>query len=148
MSELLTSQSLVLLVIKMLRGVAVALGLTPIAALTLGSAVRTDDLEYQATSSRPLRVATRSAGTMVSPPLCGRSSPVGLRCTRWSEPRVKLCSRISPFGWKRLSFHTMLTVPNRLLTANLGKSFAGNRLEPGMNAVSMEITFALLRRTG
>src|SRR5258708_30048266 len=148
MSELLTSQSLVLLVMNTLRGVAVVLGLTPIAALTLVFAVRGDDLEYQATSSRPLRLATRSPGRKARPPLCGRSSTVGLGCTSPSDPSLKLCSKMSPFGWKRASFHTMLTVLNRWLTASLGKSLCGNRRLPGMNAASIDVTFTLLRRAG
>src|SRR5260221_8556434 len=55
---------------------------------------------------------------------------------------------MSPFGWKRASFHTMLTVLNRWLTASLGKSLCGNRRLPGMNAASIDVTFTLLRRAG
>src|SRR6266567_9384452 len=148
MSELSCSQFVALFVIVMLRGVRVAAGLTPIAALTPVIDVAVDGLEYQATSSRPFRVATRSAGNMVRPPRCGRSSTVGDRCTRESDPSLKLCSMTSPYGWSRVSFHTMLTVSCRLLTASLGKSLPGNRRSPGMNAESSDVTFTLLRRAG
>src|SRR5262252_4624437 len=128
MSELLMSQFDVLLVMVMLLGVRVAAGLTPIAALTEVSAVPTDALEYQTTSRLPLLFATRRPGRNASPPRCARSSVVGLCCTRFSEPSLKLCSKMSPFGWWRASFHTMLTVRCGLLTAIRGKSLPGNRL--------------------
>src|SRR5215472_2527954 len=111
MSELLTSQLLVLLVMVMLRGVAVPLGLTPTAILTLVRAFLTDAQEYQATSSLPLWFAVRTAGRKARPPAC-RSSTTGLLCTSLSVPSLKLCSKMSPLGWKRASLHTMLTVPN------------------------------------
>src|SRR5262249_32895720 len=128
MSELLTSQFDVLLVIVMLRGVLVVLGLTPIAARTEVSPVPADALEYQATSRLPLLLATRSAGRNARPPRCTRATVTGLCCTRCSEPSLKLCSKMSPFRWRRASFHTMLTVPRGLLTAIRGKSLSGNRL--------------------
>src|SRR5712692_697224 len=98
MSESLASQFDVLLVTVTLLGVLVASGLTPIADLTAVLTVVVDALEYQATSSRPLLVATRSAGMNVTPARCARSSTVGVRCTRFSEPSLKLCSMMSPFG--------------------------------------------------
>src|SRR5215469_5765679 len=120
MSELLTSQFDVLLVMVRLLGVRVVLGLTPIAALIAVSAVPADGLEYQATSRLPLLFATRRPGRNATPPRCARSS--------FTEPSLKLCSKMSPCGWWRASFHTMLTVPCRLLTAIRGKSLSGNRL--------------------
>src|SRR5215472_2445861 len=127
-SELLTSQFDVLLVMVMLLGVLVVLGLTPMAALTAVSAVPADGLEYQATSRLPLLLATRRPGRNATPPRCARSSVTGLCCTRFNEPSLKLCSKMSPCGWWRASFHTMLTVWRRLLTAIRGKSLSGNRL--------------------
>src|SRR5262249_28796228 len=112
----------------MLPGVLVANGLMPTAALTPVNVVRADGREYQATSSRPFLFATRRAGNIDRPPPCGRSSTVGPFSTRASDRSLKLSIMMSPFGWLRVSFHTMVTVPNLLLTASLGKSLAGNRL--------------------
>src|SRR5215813_11717524 len=121
MSELFCSQFEDLLVMVMFRGVAVARGLTPIAALTLVRDVPPDGLEYQATSRRPFLFDTRRAGNIVRPPPCARSSLVGLRCTFVSVPSRKLCLYTSPFGCARVSFHTMLTVLLLLLTPSRSK---------------------------
>src|SRR5215469_10402688 len=125
MSEFVVSQLDGRLVIVTLAGVLVAAGDTPIAPTTLVHAVPVEDREYQVTSSRPSAFATRSAGRNVTPPPCGASSVVGNRCTRLSEPTLKLCIKMSPFRWCLTSFQTMLTSPNRLLTAILGKSWSG-----------------------
>src|SRR5215472_12996190 len=128
MSEELTSQSEAALVIRRFGGVAVVTGLTPTAAPTLVLAVVADARVYHVTSNRPELLGVRSAGRKDSPPLCGWSSRTGLAWTGLSEFLSKLCRRMSPKGWNRASFQTMLTVPNLPLTASRGKSLAGNRL--------------------
>src|SRR5262252_4209884 len=117
-----------MLVIRRFGGVAVVTGLTPTAAATLVLAVVTDARVYHVTSSRPESLGVRSAGRNDNPPLCGWSSITGVAWTGLSEFWLKLCIRMSPKGWNRASFQTMLTVPNLLLTASRGKSLPGNRL--------------------
>src|SRR5215471_3544500 len=118
MSDVLVSQFEATLVIWTLDGgVLVVSGLTPSAPSTLVFAVVGVAREYQVTSSRPAAVAVRSAGNMCRPPEAGRSRTTGCAWTGPSEVLLKLCSRMSPSGWKRVSFQTMLTVPKRSLTA-------------------------------
>src|SRR6516165_8200328 len=119
MSDVELSQSEAMLVIRTLDdGVLVMSGLTPSAPSTLVLAVVGVEREYQVTSSRPAAVAVRSAGNMCKPPEAGRSRTTGCAWTGASEAVWKLCSRMSPSGWKRVSFQTMLTVPKRSLTAS------------------------------
>src|SRR5215472_1347273 len=150
MSELSLSQFDGTLVIVMLdAGGLVARGFTPSTARTLVSEVLTDARENQDTSSRPSAVAVRSAGIRLSPPPCGVSSTTGALCTGRSERRPKLCSRMSPAAWKRVSFHTMLTVPARWLTATRGKSLGrDDGRKPGRTAVSIEVTGTATRAAG
>src|SRR5690349_6641195 len=129
MTDTLVSQFEATLVTRTLDGgVLVVSGLTPSAPSTLVLAVADVEREYQVTSSRPAAVAVRSAGNMFRPPEAGRSRTTGCAWTGPSEVVWKLCSRMSPSGWKRVSFQTMLTVPYRSLTASRGKSLTGNRL--------------------
>src|SRR5215831_3556881 len=129
MTEVALSQFDATLVIRTLaRGPVLVRGLTPMAASTLVFGVGADAREYQATSSSPALVAVRTAGNMCTPPEAGRSSTTGTAWTGRSEPRRKLSSRMSPSGWKRASFHAMLTVPYRSLTASRGKSLEEPRL--------------------
>src|ERR1041385_1164903 len=101
-------------------GVAVVTGLMPVAASTPVSEVETAAREYHDTSSRPLAVAVRSAGNMLSPPPCGWSSRTGLAWTGRSVLLLKLCIRMSPNGWNLASFQTMDTVWYLSLTATRG----------------------------
>src|SRR5215467_1743182 len=111
MSELLVSQFEATLVIRTLDGGAlVVTGLSPSTPSTLVFAAVGVEREYQVTSSRPAAVAVRSAGIMCRPPEAGRSRTTGCAWTGASEDLWKLCSRMSPSGWKRVSFQTMLTV--------------------------------------
>src|SRR5215467_10761786 len=99
MIEVALSQFDATLVIRTLElGAVLASGLTPRAASTLVIAVAADAREYQATSSSPALVAVRIAGNMCTPPEAGRSSTTGAAWTGCSDPRWKLCSRISPSG--------------------------------------------------
>src|SRR5690242_12171310 len=128
MTEVALSQFDATLVIRTLaRGPVLARGLTPRAAFTLVTAVAADAREYQVTSSNPALVAVRTAGNMCTPPEAGWSSTTGVAWTGWSDPRWKLCNRMSPSGLWRASFQVMLTVPNRSLTASRGKSLEENR---------------------
>src|ERR1700730_792948 len=79
-------------------GAARVRGLTAIAAYTLVSDVATELRENHETSSFPLASAPRSAGRKFSAPATGLSSTTGTACTGASEPRLKLCSRMSPSG--------------------------------------------------
>src|SRR5712691_437275 len=85
-------------------GVVVVTGLTPSAASTLVFAVVADFREYQVTSSSPALLAVRIARNMCRPPVATRLSTTGSGWTGWSEPVLKLSSRMSPSGWNRVSF--------------------------------------------
>src|SRR5262249_58383774 len=99
MTEVALSQFDATLVIRTLaRGPVLARGLTPRAASTLVFGVGADAREYQATSSSPALVAVRIAGNMCTPPVAGASSPTGVAWIGCSDPRGKLCSRVSPSG--------------------------------------------------
>src|SRR5215469_9484382 len=101
MSDVLVSQFEATLVIWTLEdGVLVVTGLSPSTPSTLVSGVVGVVRECQVTSSRPAAVAVRSAGSMCRPPEGGRSRTTGCAWTGVSEDLLKLCSRISPSGWK------------------------------------------------
>src|SRR5215469_1545033 len=111
MSDVLVSQFEATLVIRTLEdGVLVVTGLSPSTPSTSVLAAVGVEREYQVTSSRPAAVAVRSAGNMCRPPEAGRLRTTGFAWTGRSEDLLKLCSRMSPSGWKRVSFQTMLTV--------------------------------------
>src|ERR1039458_3645719 len=108
MSEESLSQSDVAVVIVVAEaGVAVARGLTPITAVTDVTAEFAFVREDHDTSRLPAVAATRRAGRKFDASAAGLS-PTGALCTGVSEPSLKLRSTMSPSGWGRVSFHTML----------------------------------------
>src|SRR5690349_11990468 len=93
-------------------GVTVVRGLTPSAAKTSVTAdCGLSRRSYQLTFRLPWASTFRSAGKKCKlPTIPSLSSFTGEACTRESVPRLKLCSRMSPSGFLRASFQTMLTV--------------------------------------
>src|SRR5690242_1082437 len=118
-------------------GVVVAVGATPVAATTFVSVVPAWARSYHDTSSRPELSAFRSAGRKCSPPTLAlrRTGPVAAV----RVPSVYDCMRMSPSGWKRLSFQTIDTVLNGRETAIRGKS-CGKPVKPGMTADAIDVT--------
>src|SRR5215470_1429448 len=127
MSEETAFQSDETLVTRMLCGVAVVRGFTSTAAVTSVTAVFAEARLYHETLKRPFWFTLRRPGRKCQPPRSALST-TGAPVTFPRVPRFMLCIRISPAGWKRASFQTILTVLEASLTARRGKSFGGKRL--------------------